>query len=721
MKHLKQIACSIILTGCMMTFPVILAKTDAHPRDNTAAGHTALAKRRLIKPVSDLSRNTLPEENTKTDTSEELMDINVIFSFDDRVLEPGNLYSSWYHAPWIWETNDLAPYEERTIQVTPSTKELVAVFLPKEGSEAIYDNNSLVVIAKEFDRVEEGMSVIFDAADAVNHIQFEVLDETGAPFHDDVENDQVQETVNFFHAIHGKMGGKTVIIDCFEEDPAQKMSPSVYVNDLSDNFGVSLTVHTMRLFCNDHVAIKMPTVNKAGLYRNDVSLFRKHEVRAALPKYTRDALGPDLKLATSITYSDPLNGYSDDETTLAKPEFFHPDPESPIEYVKDNMAMKYYVLNLPEPTFDGIDTHELLVRETTGELPCPEGLFDDARMAIWSPPLRMKDGELQMLPYNMTIWEDWSDDPYQRTLDNTTNPSYFPKVNPNLVTPVDKIRTVAANNVPILVSLLAYMEEAGPLPDEYYADLVENEDLQFGYVGRCQELRKMDYRLARCSHSVNDTHHVFTLTNDNTFIDNSIDGVNVTELGLGMNRADFVPPTLQSLTFRDAEGYINDRFETGEGAQVEIYAGDFYYYLDMDTYADMMKCRPLDEIVFEYAPKGSTEFQKLPLTEDPDKFFLPGYGHFYSAPLADVTADNYSGWFDARISLRDASGNYQKQLISPAFFMSKPRSGVYTMHDDSVDIPAEYFNLQGVRIANPEPGQTVICRRGYKSEKIIVR
>ncbi len=38
-----------------------------------------------------------------------------------------------------------------------------------------------------------------------------------------------------------------------------------------------------------------------------------------------------------------------------------------------------------------------------------------------------------------------------------------------------------------------------------------------------------------------------------------------------------------------------------------------------------------------------------------------------------------------------------------------------------VNAPVEYFNLQGVRVANPEAGQLVIKRQGSTVTKIVVR
>ena len=43
---------------------------------------------------------------------------------------------------------------------------------------------------------------------------------------------------------------------------------------------------------------------------------------------------------------------------------------------------------------------------------------------------------------------------------------------------------------------------------------------------------------------------------------------------------------------------------------------------------------------------------------------------------------------------------------------------VIDVHDNA---PVEYFNLQGVRVANPSAGELVIKRQGEKVSKTIVR
>ncbi|MDE6528415.1 MAG: hypothetical protein K2L78_05160 [Muribaculaceae bacterium] len=43
------------------------------------------------------------------------------------------------------------------------------------------------------------------------------------------------------------------------------------------------------------------------------------------------------------------------------------------------------------------------------------------------------------------------------------------------------------------------------------------------------------------------------------------------------------------------------------------------------------------------------------------------------------------------------------------------------VNDADANAPVEYYNLQGVRVANPEAGQLVIKRQGSTVTKVIVR
>ena len=46
-------------------------------------------------------------------------------------------------------------------------------------------------------------------------------------------------------------------------------------------------------------------------------------------------------------------------------------------------------------------------------------------------------------------------------------------------------------------------------------------------------------------------------------------------------------------------------------------------------------------------------------------------------------------------------------------------SGVESVEAAQTEAPAEYFNLQGIRVANPEAGQLYILRQGNNVSKVI--
>lgn len=87
----------------------------------------------------------------------------------------------------------------------------------------------------------------------------------------------------------------------------------------------------------------------------------------------------------------------------------------------------------------------------------------------------------------------------------------------------------------------------------------------------------------------------------------------------------------------------------------------------------------------------------------------------------------------ARINIRNAG--YARsdgwEILSGRYTTSSTRTGyiempadynnIDTVVQDYSDCPKEYYNLQGVRIANPEKGQLIIVRQGDKTTKQIMR
>ncbi|MCH5223909.1 MAG: CotH kinase family protein [Muribaculaceae bacterium] len=79
--------------------------------------------------------------------------------------------------------------------------------------------------------------------------------------------------------------------------------------------------------------------------------------------------------------------------------------------------------------------------------------------------------------------------------------------------------------------------------------------------------------------------------------------------------------------------------------------------------------------------------------------------------------------------LKGAFGDYTKGSYSEPLRDETPaallpdylNAGIMDMEDDNADEPKVYYNLQGIRVDNPQPGQIYIIKRGRKSFKTIYR
>ena len=180
-------------------------------------------------------------------------------------------------------------------------------------------------------------------------------------------------------------------------------------------------------------------------------------------------------------------------------------------------------------------------------------------------------------------------------------------------------------------------------------------------------------------------------------------------------------PSLTALSFIDAEGNMTDRLGEAEGSNIRLYASSMTFHSSNSSYPYLYYgYNTPAEIKVEYSPHGADDFKELPVEANPADDFEPGYGSSYIADLSGIKEKAPGGWFDLRVTVTGNNDACQVQTIQPAFNIAE-LAGLNSIATDISDAPAEYFNLQGVRITNPEPGQTVICRRGSKSEKLIVR
>ncbi len=205
-----------------------------------------------------------------------------------------------------------------------------------------------------------------------------------------------------------------------------------------------------------------------------------------------------------------------------------------------------------------------------------------------------------------------------------------------------------------------------------------------------------------------------TFSTDNILIDNELPGVATGTLTYDTETYNKLIPTVTYMTFTDAYGNVTDRFASAKDATMELYAAVTKYA--RQSYAYYTLSAPAD-VKVEWAPTGTSDFAALNPVADESKDFAPGFGSYYSVDMSDVTVED--GWIDVRITVTAESGAEQVQTLTPAMYINPEVTGINDIIDDNAGAPAEYYNLQGIRINQPKAGQLVIRRQAGKTTKLI--
>ena len=156
-----------------------------------------------------------------------------------------------------------------------------------------------------------------------------------------------------------------------------------------------------------------------------------------------------------------------------------------------------------------------------------------------------------------------------------------------------------------------------------------------------------------------------TITYPNIEVD-GLPGYNTTTVYFDQNQEDMTPPSIEMLHFKNGEGCITDRFATSTDGTMEFYTSDFDYHYYPELWNGIFEIKPVD-VQVEYAPYGTKSWNELIVEEVPELFQEPGWGYFYRGSLANVTGQAEKGWFDLKFRFEDAAGNWQEQVVSPAF------------------------------------------------------
>lgn len=218
-----------------------------------------------------------------------------------------------------------------------------------------------------------------------------------------------------------------------------------------------------------------------------------------------------------------------------------------------------------------------------------------------------------------------------------------------------------------------------------------------------------------------------TLTNSNVLVDD-IPGTNVTTFYFDQNQEDWNFPVMKMLQFRNAENNVTDRFEMPNEGTIMFTGGDFEpkskTYFDDNGYEqtwEYEECQPMT-VEVSYAPYGSEDWQMLEGIEHQSEFDdIPGMGFFYSGSLASVNVPSENKWYDLKFRLEDESGNWQEQVVSPAFKIESltPDAITEVINGDATEVAR--YSVDGRHITSPEQGINIVVMSDGTTRKVLVK
>ena len=360
---------------------------------------------------------------------------------------------------------------------------------------------------------------------------------------------------------------------------------------------------------------------------------------------------------------------------------------------------------------------------------------EDPRMTgvlhTYDPYVALEDGNLVSVNQGIACYNDYA---YELVPDpnNKYGFSYYSPFdwNPAFTYGIDKTKIMSGNSCPILVPKV--------LSWDYGNNEVEKALECQKYIGRNGEWRECDaasiyakiwqndeligegegfYRVGWNNEDYEGDVELL-LTNSNVDVD-GLQGTNQTTIHFSLDSEDDAAPTLHMLDFRDGEDNVIDRFATAADGKFQFYGGDFNEFNNDDQYRNQYYvCSPMASVEVSYSPYQEDNWNELEATEVPELYFNR-MGYLYRGTLEGVTGEAFEGWFDMKIRLEDAAGNWQEQVISPAFRIDNlAYSGIATPHSSNANEVARY-NLAGQRVDSNATGVVIVKMSDGTARKVI--
>ena len=541
----------------------------------------------------------------------------------------------------------------------------------------IYDDNGVArFVFKENVDLTQDQNITINHTEADIPVEFHFFDENNQELHMNITEDQkvvipktADDMVKLYSIIHKDYGTTKRMMDFAARRKGYLMD--FYINNVSDKYYVGEVVAAG--VGSHYYAYKavMSDFTKNVYNSDSANLFKLASEFTTSPAMNDDYINqPGIEAAFSFdgyayTYSRLWGGK--DARDEGKVITFIDCPESKLtdEYkvnmLARPMATDYYVLE------DDSDYGETI---TFSYIKAPAA-FGTAKEGV---KFVVSGGDLYD-EFNVPVGE--------------TSYKYYPG-HPEFSFAATNGKAHFGNSVPVM----SYNSIR-----ETYEGEVDVYD-SYSYRGRYGELREPDAKLVDYNEEATADGTIVTLTNTNVKVD-GIDGKNVSVVKFDVSKQDNIAPTFQMLTFKNAQGIICDHLDSNQGAKMIFAGGDFNYVENPDyPYIGHYTCSDPESVKAFYAPHGTENWTALPLVVKPELFFMPAFGNFYEADLSSVNVEAADTWFDVRVEISDATGNYQKQTISPAF-----KVATITAIDQAKAAVGSSLVVMGKRVALADNGK----------------
>lgn len=478
----------------------------------------------------------------------------------------------------------------------------------------------------------------------------------------------------------------------------------MYVNDISERYALFQTHITFSLNNYENYFVNYYSINdvKAGSLENDVSQYVLTEENSYYTNFGKTNPGYGYMIGL-ITY---LNNWEFNRFAISFNNFYD------AEKTNDLYSVKGYV-NLPYQDPQNDDLHTFIQL----------GFVDYNGKYTKGTPFRIIDGVKEYVNFGHPLTQDELPNGFYDCEIGTTGYNR-PQLSahPTFTYGSDQVQGIYNDNCPINAFMV-----------KNYIKKKLVSELSSYYIGRYGELRWGDKPIEVQTLKYNgeivedieswqsNTIGVYdrTYTNTNVVVD-GLPGKNETVIHYDLSQDDNMPPSIEMLLFKKNDGIIIDRFAAPEDGTIEFTAGDFNYVPNWERFFYYFDCQPV-EVTVEYAPYGTENWNELAVEEMPELFQMPGWGYFYRGSLAGVTGQAEKGWFDLKIRLVDEAGNWQEQVVSPAFRIDNlAYSSVANIGDGNAHEVVRY-SIDGKRVDASHHGVTIIRMSDGTAKKVLVK